>query len=159
MKDVKGYEGLYAVTSCGRVWSYRSNKFLKTFVNNSGYVVVDLCKDGKRKHLLVHRLLAEAYIPNPENLLFVNHKDEVKTHNWINNLEWCTREYNNNYGTGIARSVEKRSWKIKCIETNEVFDSLKDCERKTGCWHHCISKHLQGKKGYSHVKGFHFIKI
>lgn len=156
MKDVVGYEGLYAVTSCGRVWSYKNEKFLKLMKGNRGeYLHVNLYKNGSMKTLSVHRIVAEAYIPNPDNLPQVNHKDEVKTHNWVNNLEWCTSEYNVNYGTRTA----KTSIKIKCVETGQIFDSLHDCERKTGCYFNHISNHLNGKRGYSHVKGFHFIKI
>ena len=99
MKDIVGYEGLYAVTSCGKVWSYRNEKFLKPWANNKGYLIVDLWKNGKMEHFTVHRLVAEAYIPNPENLPQVNHKDENKTNNCLQNLEWCDAKYNNNYGT------------------------------------------------------------
>ena len=99
MKDIVGYEGLYAVTSCGKVWSYRRKKFLKHFTNSKGYLLVDLWKNGKMKHFAVHRLVAVAYIPNPDNLPQVNHKDENKTNNCLQNLEWCDCKYNNNYGT------------------------------------------------------------
>lgn len=99
MKDVKNYEGLYAVTSCGRVWSYKNKKFLKPWDNGDGYLLVNLFKDGERKLYLIHRLVAEAYIPNPDNLPMINHKDECKTNNCLQNLEWCDCKYNNNYGT------------------------------------------------------------
>ena len=99
MKDVKGYEGLYAVTSCGKVWSYRRQKFLKPRVNRGGYLYVNLSKNGKAKSYVVHRLVAEAYIPNPDNLPMINHKDECKTNNCLQNLEWCDASYNINYGT------------------------------------------------------------
>lgn len=99
MKDVVGYEGLYAVTSCGKIWSYQSQKFLKPRVNNNGYLFVDLCKNGKVKKFYVHRLVAEAYIPNQNNLPQINHKDENKTNNCLQNLEWCDAKYNSNYGT------------------------------------------------------------
>lgn len=115
LKDIKGYEGLYGITSCGRVWSYRRNKFIKPFKpSKSDYLCVNLYKDNTRKAFLVHRLVAEAYIPNPDNLPQVNHKDEVKTHNWINNLEWCDAKYNIRYSHGK---------KVKCIETGEIFNS------------------------------------
>ena len=99
MKDIKNYEGLYAVTSCGRVWSYRNEKFLKPRANRSGYLYVDLSKDRKVKSYVIHRLVAEAFIPNPENLPQVNHKDENKANNCLQNLEWCDEKYNYNYGT------------------------------------------------------------
>ena len=94
MKDIVGYEGLYAVTSCGKVWSYKNEKFLEPDISNSGYLRVDLWKNGKMKHFAVHRLVAEAYIPNPDNLPQVDHIDENKTHNYVNNLQWITHKDN-----------------------------------------------------------------
>ena len=99
MKDVVGYEGLYAVTSCGKVYSYINEKFLNPYTGSKGYLFVNLYKDGKMKHYSLHRLVAMAYIPNPENLPQVNHKDENKTNNCLQNLEWCDCRYNHNYGT------------------------------------------------------------
>lgn len=153
MRDIKNYEGEYAITSCGRVWSYKRNKFLKPSDDGKGYLFVHLYKNGVDKLIKIHRIVAEAYIPNPDNLQEVNHKDEVKAHNWINNLEWCDHKYNVNYGTRTA----KCSTKIQCVETGEVFDSLIDCERKTGCDNGSISHHLRGER--EHVKGLHFIKV
>ena len=103
MRDVVGYEGLYAVTSCGKVWSYKNKKFLESSANKRGYLRVNLYKNGKLKNFLVHRLVAEAYIPNPDNLPQVNHKDECKTNNCLQNLEWCNAKYNANYGTRNER--------------------------------------------------------
>ena len=99
MKDIKNYEGLYAVTSCGKVWSYKYKKFLTPIFNNRGYLMVNLCKDGKMKHFTIHRLVAEAYLPNPENLPQINHRDENKENNCLQNLEWGDSKYNANYGT------------------------------------------------------------
>ena len=103
MKDIKGYEGLYAVTSCGKIWSYKNEKFLKPGVYKKGYLYVNLWKDGGFKTKQIHRLVAEAYIPNPDNLPQVNHKDENKANNCLQNLEWCDCKYNNNYGTRNER--------------------------------------------------------
>lgn len=97
MKDIEGYEGIYGITSCGRVWSYKRKKFLETG-NINGYLIVGLYKNGVRKQYYVHRLVAMAYIPNPENLPQINHKDENKTNNCLQNLEWCDSKYNANYG-------------------------------------------------------------
>ena len=94
MKDVVGYEGLYAVTSCGKVWSYKSKKFLEQSYNNKGYLMVNLYKDGKSKNHLIHRLVAEAYLPNPNNLPQVDHIDGNKMHNYLNNLQWITNKDN-----------------------------------------------------------------
>ena len=98
MKDIKGYEGLYAITPEGEVWSYKKKMFLVPR-NSKGYLRVKLCRDGQKKWYRVHRLVAEAYIPNPENLPQINHKDENKTNNCLQNLEWCDAKYNSNYGT------------------------------------------------------------
>ena len=94
MKDIKNYEGLYAITSCGKVWSYKRKRFLKPIANEKGYLIVNLCKDGKVKKYMIHRLVAEAYIPNPNNLPQVDHIDENKTHNYLNNLQWITNRDN-----------------------------------------------------------------
>ena len=94
MRDVKRYEGIYGVTSCGKVWSYKRQKFLTPFYNTKGYLKVDLCKNGKVKRFFVHRLVAEAYIPNPDNLPQVDHIDNDKNHNYINNLQWLTNRDN-----------------------------------------------------------------
>lgn len=108
MKDIKGFEGIYAITSCGRVWSYRNEMFLKPKITKDGYLRVKLCKNGKMKHIGVHRLVAEAYLPNPNNLPQVNHKDENKKNNCLQNLEWCDASYNINYGTCVKRRSAKR---------------------------------------------------
>ena len=94
MKDIKNYEGLYAVTSCGKVWSYKYKKFLTPIANSKGYLRVRLFKDGKGKNYRIHRLVAEAYIPNPDNLPDVDHIDNDKTHNYLNNLQWITHKDN-----------------------------------------------------------------
>ena len=101
MKDIKNYEGLYAITSCGRVWSYRNEKFLKPGVNRDGYLFVVLCKDGQNKPYKIHRLVAEAYLPNPENLPQVDHIDNDRTHNYLNNLQWITNRDNVRKGRNI----------------------------------------------------------
>ena len=110
-KDIKDYEGLYMVSNWGRVKSIKFGKerILKPVTNSSGYLSVKLCKDGKVKAFTVHRLVAEAFLPNPDNLPCVNHKDENKQNNNVSNLEWCNCKYNINYGTGIERRSKKKS--------------------------------------------------
>ncbi len=120
MKDIVGYEGIYAITSCGRVWSYRRNKFLSSYSTKNGYQLVSLCTEGKEHQCYVHRLVGQAYIENPDNLPQINHKDEVTNHNWVNNLEWCTQQYNNNYGShnvkmgqAVSRARTGKTYKKK----------------------------------------------
>lgn len=108
-KDIEGFEGLYQVSNMGRVKSLKRNKQIikKTNKDGWGYLHIDLYKDGKGKMYKIHRLVARAFIDNPYNLPQVNHKDEDKTNNSVDNLEWCTRKYNCNYGTAIQRRTEK----------------------------------------------------
>jgi len=103
-KPIKGYEGLYYITEDGKIYSGIQNKWLKTRISR-GYLVVNL--QMKTKH--VHRLVAETFIPNPDNLPVVNHKDENKLNSSVDNLEWCTHKYNNNYGTCIERMKKTKA--------------------------------------------------
>ena len=98
-KNIEGYEN-YQISNYGRVKSlwYNREKILKSEIIRGGYLRVCLCQDGKKTMKLVHRLVAEAFLENPQNLPEVNHKDECKTNNQVSNLEWCDRKYNNNYG-------------------------------------------------------------
>ena len=107
-RDIQGYEGLYQVSSEGRVKSlkYGKERILKPRADRYGYMYVILCMDGQRKYHLVHRLVANEFLDNPDGLPQVNHKDECKTNNTVENLEWCTHEYNNNYGTHNQRVAE-----------------------------------------------------
>ena len=110
-KDVKDYEGHYQVSDKGRVKSLKFGKerILKPRRDGGGYLQVDLCKNGNKKWCLVHRLVAQAFIPNSNNLPQINHKNEDKTNNSVQNLEWCSSKYNNNYGTHIQRINEKNT--------------------------------------------------
>ena len=103
--EIKGYEQ-YAVTSCGKVWSYKSNKFLKPHKDKKGYYRVNLSINGKLKNALIHRLVAIAYIPNPCNKPQVNHIDGNKTNNSLKNLEWNTPRENVMHArrTGLQKS-------------------------------------------------------
>ena len=110
-KDIPGYERLYQVSNLGNVRSLNYNrtgeiKLLKQIPDKGGYKTIQLCKNGKPKHCKIHRLVAMAFIPNPNNLPAVNHKDENPSNNNVNNLEWCTIAYNNNYGTKKERLSE-----------------------------------------------------
>ena len=132
MKDIEEYEGLYSITPDGKVWSHYSNKFIKPTILKSGHYNVDLYKNGIRKHKYIHRLVAQAYIPNPNNYEYINHKDENPSHNYVDNLEWCTKQYNDNYGTVRKRQGESKGFQVKCIETNVVYVSYHEAARQTG---------------------------
>ena len=125
--DIIGYEGKYAVTQTGKIWSYLSSKFLKPCKDKDGYLKVILMKDGKRKSFFVHRLVLMTFNPvdNMESFQ-VNHKDENKENNYLYNLEWLNCKDNINYGTGIKRRSKKICHKIKCVETGEIFNSQKE---------------------------------
>lgn len=152
MKDVVGFECLYGITSCGRVWSYKTNKFLKPGIGRKGYLRVKLYKDEKIFNKAIHRLVAQAYIDNPNNLPQVNHRDEQKDHNYISNLEWCDCIYNNNFGTRNKRLAEKHinnpkiSKKVVCIETGTVFPSINEASRQLCISHANIVSCCKGKR-------------
>lgn len=112
-KNVVGYEGLYEVSSFGRVRRCSSANRLHTDgilrpTLRAGYLKVRLSKEGKLKDKNIHRMVAESFIPNPSNCKYVNHIDECKTNNYVSNLEWCDASYNTNYGTCIDRRIETR---------------------------------------------------
>lgn len=125
-KDIKNYEGLYQVSNLGNV---KRIKFINNKVQKQKeyllkplknvYLQVALSKNGKVKRKNIHRLVAEAFIPNSNNYNCVNHKDENKHNNNIDNLEWCTHKYNMNYGTiknKISQSHKKENYKKrKCV--------------------------------------------
>lgn len=123
-KDIEGYEGLYQVSNTGEVKSlnYRGNgesKLLKQGTNKKGYKIVSLFKNGKGKSHRVHRLVAMTFILNPNNYREVNHKDENKYNNNVDNLEWCNAKYNNNYGTRNKRASESLKGKHHSGETKK----------------------------------------
>ena len=116
-KPIIGYENLYKINNYGEVLSLRSNKILKPNDNGIGYFIIQLCKNGKRKNYLIHRLVAEHFLDNLNNLPEVNHKDEDKSNNFVNNLEWCKHKYNMNY-----KQLQKRQQISK--EYNKLLKSL-----------------------------------
>ena len=150
-KAIAGYEGLYEVSDLGRVKSLKfcKEKILKPQKTRDDYLQVDIYKDGKVKHSKVHRLVAEAFIQNPQGLETVNHKDEVKTNNVASNLEWMSRGDNKRYSAN--KSVQM--FDKKTGELLATFPSLMEAERVTGIHKSNISECCNGKQksagGYS----------
>ena len=107
-RNITNYEELYQVSNLGNVKNIRRNKLKKLTLNKDGYYIVKLSKNNKKKVYLVHRLVAKEFIENKNNYDIVNHKDENKTNNKVDNLEWCTIKYNNNYGTRWIKNYLKK---------------------------------------------------
>lgn len=148
-KDIPNYEGLYQVSNWGQVKSLSYNKtgkekIMKPSKDKNGYLHVNLYKDGKRKSFLVHRLVAMTFIPNLENLPIINHKDEDKQNNHVDNLEFCTHEYNLNYGTRNNRMSQAKKIPILQYTKQGVFirewDSATDVEKELNISQGDISK-------------------
>ena len=148
---IKGYEGQYEVSDQGRVKSLKFGKerILKPVRTPKGYLTVELYKNEEQKRCKVHRLVAQTFIPNPDNLSEVNHKDENKENNSVQNLEWCDRKYNYNYGTRIQRISEKNSKPIlqytKSGEFVAEWKSATDVQRTLGYFQNNISYCCNGK--------------
>ncbi|MBR3164001.1 HNH endonuclease [Candidatus Saccharibacteria bacterium] len=169
-KAVPGYEGKYEVSDQGRVRSlphivtmkkinaksypyYFKGKILKPYVGKGGYLYVSLVI--KREY--VHRLVAMAFIPNPDNLPQVNHKDENKQNNIVSNLEWCTQKYNLKYGTGQER--RHKQLKVPVIATDKDgseyrFESITEAAGKTGAGSRHIAYCCRGVKRYRTAGGY-----
>lgn len=161
-RPVVGYEGYYEVDQFGRVYGMGrvitvkdgdrvyekplSGKQMKQRMHSAGYKTVALTKNGKTKAQFVHRLVAEAFLPNPDGLPMVNHKDEDKTNNFIENLEWCTVSYNNTYGNAVERRAKKirgrTSEKRKAVIQRELDGSFVD-------WHESLTKAAKKINGCS----------
>lgn len=163
-KDIPEYEGLYQASNLGRVKGLRrdvptcygknktvSERICKPTLHNNGYVSVLLSKDGVKKMISVHRLVAEAFLPNPDNLPQVNHKDENKQNNAVVNLEWCTASHNINYGTRNQKVANKRSRKVKCYsldgELINVYNGITESMRNLKLPTHAISLIIKCCKG------------
>lgn len=142
-KDINDYEGLYQVSNLGRVKSLTrilndgriwKERILKPGKNKGGYLHVALCKNGKIKYFQIYRLVAQAFIPNPDSLPCVNHKDETPLNNNVENLEWCTQEYNLNYGTRNERSAKAKSKNVLQLRKDgslvRIWPSAKEIQRQ-----------------------------
>lgn len=160
-RPIPGWEGLYEASSMGQIRSlprltrrregsnnnakYLYNgAVLKPYKNRKGYPIVKLYYDGREKTYPVHRLVALAFIPNTNGLPMVNHKNEVKSDNRVDNLEWCDSKYNRNYGSGLFRF-----WKpVKCILASgeeRIFNSIKEAAIQTGVFQQNIVACCKGR--------------
>lgn len=153
-KDCKGYEDLYQVSNLGRIWSVKRQKIMKLQNTTYKYLKVTLiAKNGKKKNELVHRLVAIAFIENPLNLPQVNHKNEDKQDNRVENLEWCDNKYNSNYGTRTQRIAKANSIKVYCEELKKVYDSATQVQQEL-CLSHHVLECCKGKR--KTCGGYHF---
>ena len=131
-------------------------KIVTPQLSQYGYYRIGLTKNFKRIHYSVHRLVAKAFIPNPENKPQVNHKDENKINNNVNNLEWCTAKYNANYGTRNERTGERQTKSVKCVETGVIYKSLTEASKSTGLSMGDISNVCSHRKWFNTAGGYHW---
>jgi hypothetical protein len=143
-KHIKGFEEYYLISDIGQVWSIRSEKVLKAKIDRYGYEVVVLSVDGIPHYKYVHRLVAQAFIPNPNHIPTVNHINEVKTDNRAENLEWLSVKDNVNYGTRNEKMSDTKSKlpveQILLDGSTVRYKGAKDASRKTGINPCCIAK-------------------
>ena len=144
-KDIEDYKGLYQVSSWGRVKNSRTDMVLK-FGKSLGYLQVGLYKNGNCRKYLIHRLVAQAFIPNPHNKPQVNHIDEDKENNRVDNLEWVTSKENINHGTRNLRVSKIKSIPIICIETGIEYYGVRECAKQMGLNPSNITSVLKGKR-------------
>ena len=161
-KQIKGFEELYSVSNYGNVrrdktnnkagtGNYAREEHIKSQkINNKGYFLVDLYKDNKRHQFLVHRLVAIAFLDNPNNYNVVNHKDENKLNNAVENLEWCSQKHNMNYGTCPYRIGKANSKIIAQFDKSGNFiknyNSIIEAERQTNISNGTICDVLKGRR-------------
>ena len=135
-KEIKDFPG-YTITDDGKVISYKFKqpRIMKTWLQKSGYENIKLCKENQTYHFLIHRLVAEAFIPNPNNLETVDHIDNCKEHNYVGNLQWLTREDN------TSKAISKP---IRCLQNNKIYPSQKAAAQELGLDQGSISKVVRG---------------
>lgn len=183
-RPVPEFEDAYEVSNLGRVrsldrWAEYVNhgtptrmrihgKVLKLYKDEDGYLRINVKVGSKSKTFGVHRLVAQAFIPNPDSLPCVNHKDYNPENNVVNNLEWCSIEYNNEYSNNKFRrphsiyenreNVKKKlSHPVRCIETGEIFPSMIEAERKLHLGSTAVYFSIKNNK--STVQGYTFEKV
>ena len=163
-KEIEGFSN-YLICSSGEVYSKISNKVIKGWAVAKGYIGIRLVGDDGNYHFVkIHRLVAKAFIPNPKNYPQVNHKDENKANNCVDNLEWCTNLYNSNYGTRCKRISAANKGKgskpiamfNKTWQLIKIFDSQAQAS-EYGFTQANVSKVLNGKRKF--VKGMRFARL
>ncbi len=156
-KDIEGYEK-YQISNLGNVYSKKTHKLLTPKADKKGYLRVAFYENKKNNTFKVHRLVAQAFIPNPLNLPQVNHKDENKSNNTVDNLEWCDNHYNHEYGTReerVSKTMTNHvsdSVPVMCVETGIIYPSISEAARQTKA--HNIFYCCTGKRNMS--GGFHW---
>lgn len=163
-RDVVGYEGLYKVSNFGRIWSNYANKALSPSNSKDGYKMYVLRKNGVGHITLGHRAVAMAFIPNPDNLPIINHKDENPANNNVENLEWCTYSYNNTYNNmHLKRQESSRIITYAYDKTGDLvgtFNSVREaaewCGSSTGKISTCCTQSKYNGKNVCTVKGYVF---
>ena len=164
-KDIVGYKGLYQVSNLGRVRSlgrfdslnrWHDGKILSDCDNGNGYRVVGFNVDGKQKLFTVHRLVALAFIPNQTNRNCINHIDGNKSNNSVENLEWCTSSENMIHAVNKGLLDDFGRKKILCVETGQIFNSIKEAEKWVGVKGSRISNVCRLKRGCKTCGGYHW---
>ena len=155
-RDIQGYEGRYQVSNLGRVKSlvHADEKYLSVGNARCGYTIVNLCDEKGAHSFYVHRLVAKTFLPNPDNLPEVNHKDENKRNNRADNLEWCTPRYNCNYGSRNKKIGCNSRKPVICVETGEEFPSMRAAGEQTGICYSSICYACSGR--IERAGGFHW---
>lgn len=185
-KDVVGYEGLYKISSLGRIKSLNFKTFvgrdangvfirkvhehiMKPQISKSGYSKIVLKKDGKNFNTSIHRIVSIAFIENKNSLPFVNHINEIKCDNSVSNLEWCTHLYNCNHGTRSARQkqsmINNKKLSIQVIKMTkdmieiETYPSISEAGRQNNIRIQGICGCINGTKSFHSAGGFKWKKL
>ncbi len=162
-KDIPNYEGIYQASTLGRIKRIHpsdrnSDRIMSdSSISTSGYKVVNLRSGGNQKTFLVHRLIATTFLPNPNMFPVINHKNEDKLDNRVDNLEWCTYSYNSSYGSKKHSQAIKLGKRVLCVELNRVFLSFGEAEKELHVPYQNIAKCC-----YNEIKtagGYHWVLL
>lgn len=154
-KYIDGYEGLFTISPQGIVWNVKRNKPVAQFLTHNGYLCVNLYKDGKKKNYRVHRLVAMAYLPNPEGKPEIDHLDRNRKNNDVSNLTWVTSAENKANADCKGRKISRTP--IRCVETGEVFKSMVQAAEACGIHRYGINSVLLGRQ--KTAGGYHWERV